>query len=606
MNKTVNINLANVLFHIDENAYIKMQRYLEAVKRSLNNTAGSDEILADIEARIAELFHEKLVNERQVITIHEVDKVIAIMGQPEDYKLDDEVFGDDPAHENSNTETQKSKKFYRDVDNKIIAGVSSGLGHYFGIDPIWVRAFFIIPTLASFGSFILIYAILWVLIPEARTTAEKLDMRGEAINISNIERRVKEGFADVSEKVKSVDYEKVGDKVKSGSKSFFENLGALLTTIFSAFGNFFKALFKIFGKFIGVLLVLSGVSIIILLIIALFSIGLFENMHLGPVNVYELVDTTNTPLWLVSTFVFFVFALPFFALFYLGLKILIKNLKPLNSIATYTLLGIFLISLIGIIVISVRQATSRAFFDSTEIETEHFVPVTTDTLNIEFKSNSLHWKRSRFSIDDMFVSVDDDGNEILVSKEVNFILKSSKDSLIHIKVQKNANGTSFLEARETSERIDYNYELVGNTLYFDDFLTTNRKNKFKNQEVDVLVYLPRKMLLKYPSDGRNNVHLRMENEGNLRNKEAQKHIWKTNRNDFTCLDCINEDEIDNDDARLHINNKGINININQEGEKGKIKIDENGIDIDVNDNGESFKLKIDENGVFMNPDEDNN
>ncbi|HAI43148.1 MAG TPA: hypothetical protein DCM40_36145, partial [Maribacter sp.] len=87
MNKTVNINLANMLFHIDEEAYNIMRRYLESVKRSFANTPGSDEIIADIEARIAELFHDKLENERQVITKKEVDEVIAIMGQPEDYMV---------------------------------------------------------------------------------------------------------------------------------------------------------------------------------------------------------------------------------------------------------------------------------------------------------------------------------------------------------------------------------------------------------------------------------------------------------------------------------------------------------------------------------------
>ena len=96
MNKTVNINLANTLFHIDEGAFNKMRLYLESVKRSFANTPGSDEILADIEARIAELFHEKLENERQVITEKEVDEVITIMGQPEDYMVDEDIFEDEP------------------------------------------------------------------------------------------------------------------------------------------------------------------------------------------------------------------------------------------------------------------------------------------------------------------------------------------------------------------------------------------------------------------------------------------------------------------------------------------------------------------------------
>ena len=108
MNKTVNINLANTLFHIDEDAYNKMRRYLESVKRSFSNTPGSDEILADIEARIAELFYEKLENERQVITHKEVDEVIAIMGQPEDYMVDEDIFEDEPKAK-STTQTRVKK-----------------------------------------------------------------------------------------------------------------------------------------------------------------------------------------------------------------------------------------------------------------------------------------------------------------------------------------------------------------------------------------------------------------------------------------------------------------------------------------------------------------
>ena len=96
MNKTVNINLAGTFFHIDEDAYLKLQRYLEAIKHSFTDSQGRSEIIADIEARIAELFSERLVNERQVIGTKEVDEVISIMGQPEDYLVDDEIFEDEP------------------------------------------------------------------------------------------------------------------------------------------------------------------------------------------------------------------------------------------------------------------------------------------------------------------------------------------------------------------------------------------------------------------------------------------------------------------------------------------------------------------------------
>ena len=152
MNKTVNINLANILFHIDEKAFNKLQRYLEAIKRSFAGTAGSDEIIADIEARIAELFHEKMESERQVITMKEVDEVIQIMGQPEDYMVDEDIFEDGPT--TSSKPKSKIKKLYRDIDNKYIGGVCAGLEHYLGFDALWIRIIFIILALFTGFGFI--------------------------------------------------------------------------------------------------------------------------------------------------------------------------------------------------------------------------------------------------------------------------------------------------------------------------------------------------------------------------------------------------------------------------------------------------------------------
>ncbi|MEH6706108.1 MAG: PspC domain-containing protein, partial [Galbibacter orientalis] len=201
MNKTININLANTFFHIDEDAYIKLQRYLDAIKRSFTDSQGKSEIIADIEARIAELFTERLLHERQVITTKEVDEVITIMGQPEDYLVDEEIFEDEPKSSKSNTR-KPHKQLFRDTDHKYIGGVCAGLSYYLGIDALWVRLLFILTTLLS-GFGILVYILFWILVPEAATTAQKIAMTGEPVNISNIEKKIKEGFDEVTEKVKS-------------------------------------------------------------------------------------------------------------------------------------------------------------------------------------------------------------------------------------------------------------------------------------------------------------------------------------------------------------------------------------------------------------------
>ncbi|TFG76198.1 MAG: PspC domain-containing protein, partial [Flavobacteriales bacterium] len=419
MNKTVNINLANILFHIDEDAYNKMRRYLEAVKRSFTNTPGSDEILADIEARIAELFHEKLQDERQVITQKEVDEVIAIMGQPEDYMVDEDIFEDEP-RSGTGQETKRVKKLYRDTENKYVAGVSAGLAHYFNVEPVWIRLAWVLLTIGSSGGFILIYGLLWILIPEAVTTSQKLDMRGEAVNISNIERKVKEGFEEMADKIKSVDYDKVGNKVKDSGKTFFDTVGDII-----------MFLFKIVGKFIGIILIIIGAATIIGLFIGMLTLGALDWIHLPGVDFYDMVNATNTPVWIVSLMAFFAIGIPFFFLLYLGLKILVTNLKSIGNIAKFSLLGLWLISIIALIVMGVRQAAAHAYTGSVTQGEELYMENLQDTLNIELVSSSFEYADHRnVSVDGMTISTDENGAEVFVSKDVRFHIKKSKDSLV--------------------------------------------------------------------------------------------------------------------------------------------------------------------------------
>src|SRR5690606_41749039 len=115
MNKTININLANTFFHIDEEAYLKLQHYLDTVKRSFTKSQGKDEIIADIEARFAELFTERLQHDRQVITNGEVDEIISIMGQPEEYQVNEELIEDEP-QDRSNNQEKHNKQILREIE----------------------------------------------------------------------------------------------------------------------------------------------------------------------------------------------------------------------------------------------------------------------------------------------------------------------------------------------------------------------------------------------------------------------------------------------------------------------------------------------------------
>ena len=588
MNKTVNINLANMLFHIDEEAYNIMRRYLESVKRSFANTPGSDEIIADIEARIAELFHDKLENERQVITKKEVDEVIAIMGQPEDYMVDEDIFEDEPRAKTTSSQN-KVKKLYRDTEKKYVAGVSAGLAHYFNIDPLWIRLLWIFLTIFTWGGFIFIYGLLWILIPEAKTTAQKLDMSGETVNISNIERKVKEGFDDVADRVKSVDYEKVGNTVKKGGK-----------TIFDTFGDIVMFLFKIFGKFIGILLVIIGATTLIGLFVGMFTVGILDIIHVPGIDFYNVVNSTNMPIWVVSLLAFFAIGIPFFFLMYLGLKILVNNLKSIGTVAKFALLGLWLISIILLIIFGIREAASHAYTGSTSIEDEITNVIPTDTLNIRLVSTDEYDYEKDMHMGDTFISYDEAGNKILVSDDVRFRIRKSKDSLVRVQIRKEADGPSNREAKDIASQILYEYEVSGNTISLNDYLTTQGP-KFKDQEVRVSIFLPVGTILTYEQTNSRSWITTANTDRNTDGLEG--YLWKMNNNgELECLDCpeyikMNDDEDHNGSNRININENGIDININDNGEKGKIIINENGINIDVNDNGESFKMRLDENGV---------
>ncbi len=580
MNKTVNINLANRLFHIDEGAYLRMQRYLESVKRSFANTPGSDEILADIEARIAELFYEKLENERQVITQKEVDEVIAIMGQPEDYIVDEDIFEDEPQTGKRKTEPKRSRKLYRDTDQKYVAGVSSGLAHYFNIDPLWIRLLWIILTIGSSGGFILLYGLLWLLVPEAVTTSQKLDMRGEDINISNIERKVKEGFDDVAQKIKSVDYEGVGNKVKSSGKNFFDTVSDVI-----------MFLFKIIGKFIGILLIIIGASTIIGLFIGMITVGIADAVNIPGFNLYQVVDASNMPILFVSLLCFLAIGIPFFFLLYLGLKILVNNLKSIGSIAKFSLLGLWLISIILLIVFGVRQATARAYSDVVEINEQLLFQDLNDTLRIDLASYDRAYRNKRTVKmgDGRTISRNEAGEEVIVLDDVQIYLEKSKDSLAGIEIIKESDGSSFDRAEELATAIIYDYKIEGNTLFLNDFITTARKNKMMDQEVRVNLKIPEGTVLDFRNESNYRCwRFHFDNDRNLGGCDLQEFTWKIGADgELKCQECPEMEKKDTE-------------------QKNKIIINEDGVDIDIQENGESFKLKINEDGVKIKAKENEN
>ena len=176
MKLTENINLANRIFIIDQDALAKLEEYLKSVEHYFNKKEEATEIVADIENRIAELFETMLNKKKEVISMEDVNKVIEIIGLPEIFMED--VQNEEQTKNKSDFKFKnKTKKLYRDPDNSVISGVCGGLGTYFNVDPILFRVLFILAVIFT-GIGLLPYIILWIVMPQAKTFEQKMEMKG--------------------------------------------------------------------------------------------------------------------------------------------------------------------------------------------------------------------------------------------------------------------------------------------------------------------------------------------------------------------------------------------------------------------------------------------
>ena len=551
MNTTVNINLANTFFYIDEEAYKKLKNYLKAIKKSFESEEGCEEIMADIEARISELFTEKLKHERQVIGLLEVNEIIVIMGQPEDYVW--EEASKKSKTNNSDSNSQKDKKLFRDGDDVYIGGVVSGIGHYLGIEPQWARLIALLLFLLSAGSFMIIYILLWIFIPEAKTTSEKLSMRGKSINISNIEQKIKEGLDDVTERVKNVDYEKVSGRFQSSVRSFFNGVGSLLLLFVRGVKNIIGAVF-----------IIASCVILVELFIGFFSAGTlgFVSTHW-----FEFAEKTQTPFWLLSLAGFLCIGIPFFFLFLAGSKILFNKRKFSGNTGKILLLGIWFVSILGSILIATHEVTQYAF-ESAMSERTIVDQKTNDTLLIKMVENTVYKNRMFYDSDFNLVE-DENGDHLMYLEEIALRIRHTSEDATEIKIEKKASGNSFKNAKNIASNIIYEFETTPTEIRFNDYFVTDSKNRFHNQKIKATLYVPNNQLIRFDPSVKKYLNYHIKTDPKMRFSKISEHLWKVESNHtLLCVDCVSKQllRIDYEDDK-----------------RFKLKIDENGIEFETRD-----------------------
>lgn len=638
MKKNISINLQGIIFHIEEDGYEVLSRYLAEVKAHFSGYRGHEEIVADIEGRIAEIFAARLSGIKQVISLDDVLAMTAKMGRVSDFQSADDAEDDDellaeavasgtaagtytgtgtktsytsPAATTSATATpsDEPRRLYRDMANRKVAGVAGGIARYFAINPLWIRLGFLgllilvplafndlgwledvgeklaalsvisyvilwialpkrydgtpeqedrsykkfyrdtdngkvggvsaglaaylnsdvtlIRVLFIAGLFVggvsfILYPLLWILVPEAKTISEKMRMRGDAVTLSGIDSNVRNNAFEAGP----------GNNRPVGT--FFEDLAGALNPLL----NFVGSAIRIVA---GVLLTILGFSFLLALVILLgVGIGLIpdsQNIMAGDVPAHVFLN--GVPGWaLLSGFL--ALGIPTLAMLLLGIGLLMRR-AVLSRTMGWSLFGLWLLSIIGVTVAAARQ--SREFQYGADVEQSQQYPgLRARVLRLETRHVDREW--------DQWVDVDlaaaDSGRTVEVIRRLS------------------AKGASEAEASNTAATtVAYTVRTRGDsTLIFDDHFSFQPNARYRDQDLELTIRLPRDRTFHLSQDFAN--WLNDDNfVGNHTPDPVEEHTFRMRGNKLECIDCTPEEmgmatddentgENDDDDDDLNV------------------------------------------------------
>lgn len=202
MNKTININLGGYAYTVDEDGYKLLKDYLQSLKKYFKNAPSSDEIVRDIEYRMAEILEQDKTSDRRVIEQKDIQELITMIGTTDEFEYNGQQSDSDT--EETSHDKANSKRLFRNTEDKVIGGVCSGLAAYFGIDEaIYVRIMFVI-SFFSFGIGVLPYVLIWIFAPKAMTAHDKMSMRGEDISISSLAKSLEDEMKNVGNTINEI------------------------------------------------------------------------------------------------------------------------------------------------------------------------------------------------------------------------------------------------------------------------------------------------------------------------------------------------------------------------------------------------------------------
>jgi phage shock protein PspC (stress-responsive transcriptional regulator) len=608
MKKTISINISGILFHIEEDGYDTLRKYLDAINKHFSGYKDSKEIISDIENRIAEIFLSNLKNNKQVITAENVDKLIEKMGTIADFNaVEEEV--EEPAEQSSKddfykyvtpptqdgsgykklmrmeskkilggvcagiahyfsidplwtrliailllfsgninfrpdflditpfdnfrfslsfgfftliayivlwvilpvsyevVEDKNIKKLFRNPDDKVIGGVSSGLSAYFGVEALYVRLAFVILTFAG-GSGLLIYLILWIITPVASSITERIKMKGGEITLDSIDSTIKETINPVPPMPES--------STKKILMAPFRVLGKVIDAVGSALGPLGRFLAHVIRVVFGLIIFFLGLCLTIAPLIALaVYFGVTDTDYRTFVDNFPIeLFTDLVPVWLAVASLGLVF-IPGIVILLLGLSVLAqKNL--VGSRFGLVALALWLLC-IGIAGFQIPKIVAQFKEENTlEIKT----PLAVSSGILILKANDVE---------------DED-----IFNKANLQLIGTADTFVTLNQEYSARGRSKQEALENAQKLTYSYTVLDSIVTFDEGYDLRALDSFRDQRINLTLNIPydrpfimEKSLLEIL---RNTIY-----DNGYRSSDVRPEaVWVFNQAGLICLTCPGE------------------------------------------------------------------
>ncbi|MBD2716329.1 PspC domain-containing protein [Microvirga sp. STR05] len=627
MKKNISINLQGIIFHIEEDGYEVLSRYLAEVKAHFSGYRGHDEIVSDIEGRIAEIFAARLSDMKQVVSLEDVQAMVAKMGRVSDFQSADDAEDDDElladavasgtaqgtyagssrAYSSTNpgagaaATPEEPRQLFRDMSHRKIAGVCAGLAQYFRISAVWVRlialASLLSPVIGDFIGFLpgvvivsyvvlwivlpkrydspeptdgtekqlfrdtdtgkiggvsaglaaylgtdvslvrilfligmfvgfglILYIILWIAVPEAKTVADRMRMRGDALTLSGI-----------ASNARDYDDTTAGNRRPLGT--FFEDLAKALNPLLSFVGTAIRI-------FAGVMLSVIGFSLLVGFTITLGAVlGLIpesQNPTFGDASFLKLLEEQPTWAWMAG---YAATAIPSLALLLIGVGLLLRR-ALISRMVGWSMFGLWLLSIIGVTVAAARQ--SREFQYSADVEqTARYAGLTAPVLRLETRRVERDWDQHV----DVRLAAADSGQVVEVLQLIS------------------AKGASEAEASRTAATsVAYTVRTRGDsTLILDDHFSYQPNARFRDQDVELTLRLPRDRTFRLSEATAN--WLGDDNfVGDTTPDEPENYTYRLRGNKLECIGCppADEQDTDEDSADYEDGNEdsGVNINLN--------------------------------------------